>query len=774
MGIFSFLKKKEPTATAKDVVVLKPTETKAIASFKSRGSTPIIASGTASSQAPSGNIQRAISSGGGGGGSSAPTPTPTTTSTITANQSGSVTSGAITSHGNAIVQGSGGLTANQLQAIAFKEAQKQGIKRRGTFTAKFDTKFQDIKKKVQQKITQKKDTKPKGIIFVKGKKGEENLNVGDSQARQSIAFAEDILGREKGSSNISAISDEEAFALTGGQIGLAGFQSKIKGISKEEALVNRAEFIEGQQQKKLEREQQIRAEREAKFTELNAPAMVRKASYEVGKIGSLGAEFLFKKTTGRGFNPVEKEKSADIIGTSLLFAGITPSTPSTFQMQQAMATSSKVAIVGVTSKEAGVFSTTRAKFLTQTGKEVKKGFAVAVSKSGKGGKSVTYSEAGIPQSAIEFPTSRIGTKVVDKADALTYSLTKDVAGNKVQISYSGVKQGNDVSRELSLFKISEGTKALTFKGKSVSKLNEVDIKGFLVKTAEREFKPISSIEAGTIQVTKTALNKEQIKVLTESISKVASKQQEIAVAKIMSSPKPVVLPPQKTSLNINQNIITPKTQIVPAVSITKDIQKNVIVQTPKITQLSSSKSRGRGRAKSLITQKVTQDVKIDTIQIPKSDTSVSTKRKQSPRLSTLQRQQIITTQETAFVPTIPTIRTPTRKIPKGLRFKRRKKVAPTRTFGTTVSLRRYGKFKTIASGISTGRAISIGSQRASSTLGATFKITGFGKGKIRTPKGFKRKKDKKEGLLFIEKRKFRLSKRGEKVEIQEAKRKKKK
>jgi len=131
------------------------------------------------------------------------------------------------------------------------------------------------------------------------------------------------------------------------------------------------------------------------------------------------------------------------------------------------------------------------------------------------------------------------------------------------------------------------------------------------------------------------------------------------------------------------------------------------------------------------------------------------------------------------VPTSITTRTPTTRTPIGgfpkLFFGKSKEIKSSKgTFG--VSIRRYGKFKTIGTGLSLGKAISLGTGRVGGTLGATFKIFPTKQGKvtggIRIPKGFYTKTSKK-GLLFIEQPKYRLSTTGEIGEIQIAKRRRK-
>jgi len=85
-----------------------------------------------------------------------------------------------------------------------------------------------------------------------------------------------------------------------------------------------------------------------------------------------------------------------------------------------------------------------------------------------------------------------------------------------------------------------------------------------------------------------------------------------------------------------------------------------------------------------------------------------------------------------------------------------------------VEERRRGKFKPIFKTPSLKKAFEVGRGRVARTLAATFRIKTADK--LKTPRGFTQKK----GGIFIEKRKFRLSKRGEKLEIQKARKAKKK
>ena len=88
----------------------------------------------------------------------------------------------------------------------------------------------------------------------------------------------------------------------------------------------------------------------------------------------------------------------------------------------------------------------------------------------------------------------------------------------------------------------------------------------------------------------------------------------------------------------------------------------------------------------------------------------------------------------------------------------------------TVSVRRKGKFKPIGVFGSASQAFRVGKSRVGGTLAATFKVSG--PATLRTPSGFYTKKTR-EGTLFIEQRKYRLSTGTEKREIKLYGRKKK-
>lgn len=94
---------------------------------------------------------------------------------------------------------------------------------------------------------------------------------------------------------------------------------------------------------------------------------------------------------------------------------------------------------------------------------------------------------------------------------------------------------------------------------------------------------------------------------------------------------------------------------------------------------------------------------------------------------------------------------------------------PKKAFG--VQVRRFGKFRSVGRFSDIKLAFNTGKAITSKTLAASFKVTGLGN-LPKLPSGFR--KSTRERGVFIEKRKYRLSRKLEKQEIQEAKRKAKK
>jgi len=97
----------------------------------------------------------------------------------------------------------------------------------------------------------------------------------------------------------------------------------------------------------------------------------------------------------------------------------------------------------------------------------------------------------------------------------------------------------------------------------------------------------------------------------------------------------------------------------------------------------------------------------------------------------------------------PVYKSTTAKYPFG--FKQKPFKQPKQPRGSfLVSLRRFGKFKTVGKAESLGQAFGIGVRSARAGLGRTFKVEGA-KTLLQTPKGFYSKKTKKGEVVFIQK-----------------------
>jgi len=264
------------------------------------------------------------------------------------------------------------------------------------------------------------------------------------------------------------------------------------------------------------------------------------------------------------------------------------------------------------------------------------------------------------------------------------------------------------------------------------------------------------------------------------ISNVALKR--LALQQTMKSVSTGVVKAPKINLAsvIQPVVLTRVTQvktiaITKPVSITKQITRQTTRQTtiPKLIQVQTQKQMQKVSSASL--QKLSQSsitkeiTKLNQPSITKERTKLAQPQryvlKQSQKLKQVQRliqvQRATSRQGLAFriMPKIP--KTPISLIPFFIK-KKKETISPFGKF--PVQLRRFGKFKTIGFGRTPEEAFTIGKEKASKTLGVTFKVLGITKQPKYIP-GFKTKSTK-EGTLFMELPKYRLSKRTEVKEIQ--------
>jgi len=222
---------------------------------------------------------------------------------------------------------------------------------------------------------------------------------------------------------------------------------------------------------------------------------------------------------------------------------------------------------------------------------------------------------------------------------------------------------------------------------------------------------------------------------------------------------------QTPTLETKRLAITSQAQTISTISkVKQDIKIKTTfatIQTPKLTQKITQATKQNVVTKQI--QQIQQTQQIKTL----ARVQPAVRQRQDLRQRQLLIAKTITSPPTGFpIPISTPLFTPFFRF----KFKQPKtfKIS-TAKFG--VSIRRFGTFRSIGKGLSLGKALGLGRERVAGTLAATFKLTPTKKGisisqNIPTPRGFKRKK----GLIFIEKRKHRLSRRGEIQEIQIARR----
>lgn len=249
----------------------------------------------------------------------------------------------------------------------------------------------------------------------------------------------------------------------------------------------------------------------------------------------------------------------------------------------------------------------------------------------------------------------------------------------------------------------------------------------------------------------------------QSVQQAISSSQPAFSLELTPRAFPGVLSPPR----VTQEVITKKVYSSP-VSISSQELERV---TPKATQITSTQTRQRGGSASRSSQALKQkDTQITSLS---SALGLSQSQRQpialasalSQRQAQQQKQKIFQIQKQKLISARPILPIPV--IPKGggfFGYKTKKSILPRYSRGLyNVQVRRFGKFRSVGSTYDLNKAIGLGESKVRGGLGATFKITGGGK--IRTPRGFYRKLSKKEGQLFIQKNKYRLSSSGEKGEI---------
>jgi len=236
----------------------------------------------------------------------------------------------------------------------------------------------------------------------------------------------------------------------------------------------------------------------------------------------------------------------------------------------------------------------------------------------------------------------------------------------------------------------------------------------------------------------------------------------------------------KAGVQPSGTIVNVVKSITPTATITKTIKtpsfKTSVIQEVKqvqiakpitITKIKGMTIQTQGLVQGQLTQQKQkiapmQKLSLETAQVPKnkiklaSIINVAQAQPQKLRqLSILKTAQITRPRATPIIP----IASP--KIPFIPSFRIRKPTSITSRGGFGVAVRRFGTFKTIGTGLSLGKAVSIGAGRTRRTIARSFKIISpKGLGKIQTPKGFRIKREK-GSTIFIERTSGAINTEGE-------------
>lgn len=203
--------------------------------------------------------------------------------------------------------------------------------------------------------------------------------------------------------------------------------------------------------------------------------------------------------------------------------------------------------------------------------------------------------------------------------------------------------------------------------------------------------------------------------------------------------KPVVVKPTA--------ILTQETELKQSTLVTPT---EAAIATPKIYQIPTQTQppKTKQRQKQQPVQPVPEKLKQPVVEIPRQKIAPV------PALQPVQRARA------GSVFFTPTFAEPTKS---AFFFKLPKSSQPTTKTGKyPVLIRRFGKFKIIGYGKTPKQALSIGKSAVGTTLARTFKVPSFKGFKVA---GFKTKKSKKEGLVFIEPSARALSTKSEQKEI---------
>ena len=622
----------------------------------------------------------------------------------------------------------------KVDAQTQKRLQDQGLSPRQIAQVGFTGKFKEFPVEGETQVTR---------YFIKGKETGRIITEKGKEPRAIIKKPSKFVFEKPG------VTREVTFRETGAEV-LATTQVQVPPVfaptpTKEEIQVTRRE--------------EIAARRQLPFAERIKYAYGEKGVSIRGgiRVGLETIQIGMEKVGIPDIGPLVSTRVAEDIGISMLLLG--PITPTTGQIERELFEVGKVRLAGVTQEVGKGRAVTEAGFeVTRAGKAVK---GIVSVKSIQQQQAVISAARGqVVARGVSFPSAKEVIKISKPFKV-------------VEVAKVTEKEGLFLTRAMGITRT--GAEKLTYRAAGVSiRRGEYIAQVGATITPEGEAVSLGllKIKPGgpptTFRVTGVPGAKAN---LNQIMSSSTAELKAVGLEATKSAVRAGVQVPPK-----------PITQILPMVSakaVTKPVQelktisqitRAETIPAQKITQIPVAAQRVRqvGRQRYVQRQVVAQVPAQAILQKPLLVTKPTAAQK------TLQRQRTISrllTPQRAIQRAVPFIRTPIPKIPKTpvalFPLPRKAMAVPTAPAKYPVLVRRFGKFKIVGYGRTPGEALQIGRERVSKTLARTFAIPGLKPTKI---PGYKAKKEKKEGLVFIEPAKRALAAPTEIKEIQYFKR----
>lgn len=510
-------------------------------------------------------------------------------------------------------------------------------------------------------------------------------------------------------------------------------------------------------------------------------AIVRKGAYDVGKIIGAGL-----RNVGVPFT--KSEQSQAIIrktaGETALFVGFAPAMTTTAQTMVKIAQPTQVKFTGVSQKTSNGLTRTDVVFRAEKGGTVYKGGASGVAEvtpyniegqelykilgqsKGVAGQRVLNIPKGLSYKNVQgFVSEEKGIGFFK--NKLFYSATKGSMGVKPQFAsgygYSYYSTGVQVTGKKGVSAIFGSTVSDVGTSRYVGALFPIETQSVI------KFIPIAS-KRGQVLVNplKTIVFepfKSNVPSFVQPVSLKVGEQASLSITKSSVQAFATTINP---TAYVSQ--VTTGSSLLPRLMPVKqlEVSKSYYSFKPRENTVISSNFglRNIASSKNVSGLKTVQRTKLSSISI--SELSQQTNQVQRVQQVQKQAQQLKQLQQTQQVQ---------KQMMPSLQFNisrgRMKPIKPYFPFGRkssgsgntnfNVLLRRFGKFKTVGVTKTSQEAFNLGKFKTGTTLGATFKV----EGSTQQPENIfgYRKKKTKEGILFIEQPKFRLSTGTEKKEI---------